>query len=89
MENLLFLLAPLFVSLVTSGVKWLGATNFLQNGYKKVILRFLVALLSFGSVVGGTLLTGGEVDPLAVETFVQATTVFFAASGVYFFSKSK
>jgi len=87
MEQLLLLLSPFVVALLTSGVKKIGASNILSNGSRKPILRFVVALFSFLSVVGSSVLSGGEVDPMDIQSFADALLVFLGSTGVYFFAK--
>lgn len=86
MENLLVLLAPVVVSLLSSGLKKLGKVS-LKKGLGKKSLRLGVAVLSFGGAVGTAYLSGVEVDTLSVETFVSAVFVFLSSTGLYFFAK--
>jgi hypothetical protein len=84
MENFIFLLAPIVVSLITTGIKKLRTVKF-----NKSVLRVIVAVLSFGSVLGTALLSGEQVNVAHIETFVEAIFVFLSSTGVYLLSKKK
>ena len=87
MEMLLISLSPLVVALLTQGVKKIKMVKLSTSGFKRKILRVAVAFLSYGAIVGASMLTGGEVDPLATETFAMTLMTFFGSTGVYFFAK--
>lgn len=89
MENLLFLVSPIVVSLVTSGLKKLNLQSVLTTGKRRAFMRVVVALLAYGVVNGTAALAGGEVDPVATETLVKAVMVFLGSTGVYFFAVKK
>lgn len=89
METLFFALSPVAVALITTGIKELKAWKSFTNGGRKATLRFIVAALSFGAIVGGALLSGGEVEAMSVEVFVEAGMVFLSSTGLYFFTKKK
>ncbi len=89
MESLLLLLSPFVVSIITSGVKRLRASKVLTRNKRKVVLRFVVAFLSFAAVVGGSILSGNAVDPVAIETFAETLMVLLSSTGLYFFAKKK
>ena len=82
MDHFILVASPFIVSLVTAGVKRLPV---IPGGYRKSILQLVVAVLAYGSVVGGTVLSGGEIDAASTETFVNAIGIFLGATGVYFF----
>lgn len=88
MEVLLLLLSPFVVAIITSGIKHFRPVS-LTEGAKKYGIRFVVAILSFAAVVGSAIVSGGEVDPIAIETFSTALMVFLSSTGVYFFAKKK
>jgi hypothetical protein len=85
MEVLALTLSPILVAVLTGGVKKLKTVKI--SGYKKTILRLVVGVLSFGSVVAGAVVTGGEVDAVSIETLSNTILVFLSASGVYLFAK--
>lgn len=91
MSELFLLLSPFVVSLLSSAVKKFiaGPLSVLKNGYRRGILRFIVALLAYGSIIGGASLSGVAIDPAASMIFVEAFGVFLASSGVYFIAKKK
>lgn len=89
MESLLLLAAPIIVSLITSGVKGIKSIDTMAKPKKKATLRFMVALLSFVSIVLGAKLSGIEVDAVSMETFSSALMVFLSSSGLYLFGKKK
>ena len=89
MEPLLLAVAPILVFIVTSGVKRLKAVSLLEGGRRVLVLRFLVAVLSFGAVAGKSLVDGSDVDPVAVDSFVEAAIVFASASGLHLFAAKK
>lgn len=86
---LLVALAPFAVTLITNGVKKLGAVDMFTSGFRKNVLRFLVALFSYLAVVGTAVASGQEVSLLETQTFVDALVVFLGSTGVYFFSQPK
>lgn len=87
METLLVALSPFIIAMITSGVKRIEAIEL--SDARKHIIRFIVALFSFAAAVLTALLSGGEVDPMSIETFVNALVTFIAATGVYFLGKKK
>jgi len=87
METIILALSPLVVALITQGVKKIRMKNFYANGWGKKVLRVVVAILSYGAIVGTALLTGGKIDPVTTETFVQTLLVFLSSTGVYYFAK--
>ena len=84
-SQILLAISPVLVSVITTLVKP-SKTMFL-NGYRSTFIRFGVALLSFGAVVGTAFLGNQEVDAVSVETVVQAILVFIGATGAYFWAK--
>ena len=89
MNPILLALSPFFVQFVTAILKKLPLFQNLSEGWYKTAVRFLVALLSFGAAVGGSWLSGGDVDPLALETFVNAFVAFLSATGSHFLMSKK
>jgi hypothetical protein len=87
MDPIILTLSPLVVALVSQFVKKIALSNLV--GYRKVVLRFLTAVLSFGAVVSTAMLAGQEVELLAIETFSSAFLVFIGATGAYFLGKTK
>lgn len=87
--ELLLLLSPVAVTLLTGGIKKIISANWFKGDIKKVVLRLVVATLSLGVAVGNAILSGGDVPVASVETFVEAFFVFLSSTGIYFFSKKK
>lgn len=85
MEELLLLLSPLAVSFISTRLKDLGKLKLKKN--RKMLVRFIVAVLSFGAAIGTAALTGDPLPVIEVETFVTALAVFFGSTGVYYFTK--
>lgn len=89
------LVSPFLIKWVTNLVKKLQAIKF--SGNKALILRGLVALFSFGSAIGTALITGTDITPETISSFVETLTtvgsetllVFLGAQGVYFLGKNK
>lgn len=92
METLLLTLSPIAVAAVAQIVKLIltyGAGMVEHGGIRLAFLRVLVAVLSFGSVIGSAILSGQEVDVASIQTFGEAILVFLGASGAYFLAKKK
>lgn len=73
------------VWLVTQGVKKVQALQL--SAKRKTYIRLLVALFSFGAVLGTTVLSGGEVDPSSIEALADAFVIFLGSQGVHLLSK--
>ena len=86
-DQILLLLSPILVNIVASSVKKIKPIKF--SGYKKSILRFIVAALSFLAVIAGSMYTGVDIDIMSIETFVDVLLKFLEATGIYFFMKVK
>ena len=84
MEQIITALAPFIVVVITN---WLKDIKPIRNEDRKIILRFVVALLSFMSVIITSAISGDGVDTMSIQTFVNALIVFLASSGVYFMRK--
>lgn len=89
METQLLLLASPFV---VAGITWLVKQhalfdNLLAEPYRTYGLRLVVALCSFGSVVGSAALSGQPIDPASIQTLATAILTFLGATGTYFFFK--
>lgn len=91
LETIIVVATPIVVSGIGWVVKWVMAnkTVLLNNGYRKTILRAVVAVASFIVVLGGAVLTGVEVDAVSIDTFAQSIVAFFGATGIYFLAKAK
>jgi len=85
METILLTLSPLVVALITSWLKPSKTTPIL--GFRKTAVRFGVAVLSFGAVVGSAFLSGQEVDVTSISTFAETLLTFLGATGAYFLAK--
>lgn len=79
------IIAILIVNLATSLVKKIQAIRFSPE--KKFIVRFIAAFFSFATVIAMSLDTGIDVDPQAIEIFVESVLVFLGATGTYYMSK--
>lgn len=85
LSQILLAISPVLVTWLTNLVK--PSKTTVIGGYRATVLRFGVAFLSFGAVVGTAFLANQQVDVVSIETFVQAILVFFGASGIYFWNK--
>lgn len=85
MENLLLTLSPFLVAAIS---KWVKPPKHVHLvGYRKIVIRFGVAVLSFGAVIGSAFLSGQEIDVISVTTFSEAILTFLGATGTYFLVK--
>jgi len=80
MQEILLVLSPILVMLITQGVKQAQSIEFAPN--RVALIRFLVATMALGSAVGTALLTGGDLDEGVVRIFIETVFVF---SGAHFF----
>ncbi len=85
MEAILLAISPLIIAGITWMVKPSSSAPIF--GFRKTAIRFGVALLSFGAVVGSAFLAGVEVDALSIETMATAFLEFVGATGIYYLSK--
>lgn len=85
METILLALSPLAVAVVTQGVKKIQAIKL--SGYYTVVVRTAAVVLSFAGTVLASVVSGAEIDPVSIETFVQTILTFLSATGMYFFVK--
>lgn len=81
MEAILFAVSPILVNIVTQGLKKLQTIEMSAN--RIILVRYIAALLSFGSVVLGALITGDMPDQTIVTTFVETTVVFVLSQVMY------
>lgn len=88
MEALIFALVPFIVTPLTSLIKRIPLIDALPEGPYKWVLRFIVALLSFGGVIVAYMTTG-TVDTNGVSTFVLALLTFLSSTGIHFLGKKK
>jgi len=88
MEMILLTLSPFVVAVITQLVKGLGFVRE-SSGIRRVVFRFVAALLSFGGVTLSALLAGQEVDMTSITTFAETLLVFLGATGTYFLTKKK
>lgn len=79
------IVAILLVNLITSLTKKLSMIRWSVE--RKFITRFIVAILSFGTVVAMSINSGTDVDSQAIEVFVDSVMVFLGATGAYYLSK--
>ena len=89
MEEMLLLLSPVAVSLVTSLAKKVNLRKYLTDIQRRGITRAVVALLSFVAVWLSSALAGTDVPTEAIESFANAALVFFSSTGLYFFVKKR
>ena len=83
---MLLLLSPLFVMLLTSGVRKLQAVEFAVN--RKPLLRFLAAVFAFGSAVALSLFSGEPLNENVSKILVESVYAFLGSQGVYLLSQS-
>jgi len=85
------IISPFIINFLTQFVKTTTkkATPFLEkNPYRKSILRFVVAILAFVSVIFTAILNGEtEVSLVSVETITNAFLTFGTATGAYLWAK--
>ena len=92
METLLLTLSPIAVAVIAQIVKVIidfGTRLRDMGGIHTAVLRVIVALLSFVSVIGSAILAGETVDVASIETFAHAILVFLGTTGAYFLTKKK
>ena len=87
MENLLLALSPIAVYFLTSGVKKIQSLSFSPRA--KTYIRLVAVVLSFGAVVGNSVVSGQPVDPVSIEMFTNVVLTFLASTGVYALTKAK
>lgn len=87
MENILFALSPLLVTLIIQTVKKFGVIRF--NDFRVSIIRFLVFLFAFISTVLASFIGEGEVDFSLVPSMVDTGVVAFMAMATHLFTKLK
>ena len=85
LQALLLAISPFLVTGITSLLK--PSQYVVFYGYRSAVLRFGVALLSFGAVVGTAFLSNQPVDATSVSTLVDTFLVFMTATGTYFWAK--
>ena len=88
MEIILIALSPFVVAVISQGVKKIIAKDWFTTGLRKNVIRMAVAVLSYGSVIGATVISGGSVDPIATETFVMTLMTFLGSTGTYYLAKN-
>lgn len=79
-------ISPFLIKWITSGIKAVVTNYDWTSGQRNVVLKFIVAVLSFGAAVGSAALGGGEVDASAISTLSTTIVVFVAATGFYYWS---
>lgn len=87
LEILILLVAPSVTSWVVDLTKRLYSIRFSPN--KKLYLRSLAAVLSFGGVFAASLADGEPMSPAMIEEAVTAVLVFGASQIPYFYGKLK
>jgi len=85
MQEILLVLSPILVMLITQGVKQAQSIELAPN--RVALIRFLVAVMALGSAVGTALLTGGDLDEGVVRIFVDTTFVFAGATFIHYLKK--
>lgn len=86
MEALILAVAPFVNTFLTNLIKP-RSKEWKVTGFNKVVTRFLVAFLSFATVILTSVLVDGDIDVVSIETFGYALLEFLAASGIYFLGK--
>lgn len=92
MQELLLMISPIVVALITQGTKHVsGRLTNIRNadGLRQTVFRLVAAVLSFASVMVAASLSGGEVDAASIDVLSQAVVTFFGATGLYFLTKKK
>lgn len=91
---LLLAIMPWLLRAITSFVKWATGLKYAPN--KVFILRFILALLSFGVALLHSMIDGTPVPDTAIETFVEGLRVFLetgafwlSTTGLYLLKKNK
>lgn len=85
MESLILLAVPIVASVLTQMVKSISSIKF--SDYKKSILRFVAATLSFIGVVLTSAMAGEEVSATEIEVYVQTFAAFMATQIPYWMAK--
>ena len=83
----LLALSPWIIKAITNLVKKAQTVKF--SGGKVTIIRFVVAVLSFLTALGTSVLSGEELDGNVISTLAESLIVFLGATGAYFFEKLK
>lgn len=86
MQNTLILL-PIIVAAITLGIKKLPSIVNAAEPTRTAIIRVIVLVLSFATVVLTALLNGTSVDQSIISDFVQTLFVALSATGLYVISK--
>lgn len=79
--------SPFLIKWITSLFKNFTSRYDWTSGQKNVVLKFFVALCSFGVVIGTAAANGGVLDEGAVSVLANTVVVFVATTGLYFWSK--
>lgn len=87
MSELLLVLSPVAVSLITSLLKRVGIQKRLTDTYRRAVVRIVVIVLSFVAAFGTAVLAGQEVDASQVDVLVKGVMVFLGSIGIYSFVK--
>lgn len=85
----ILVLSPFVVNLLTTLIKKIKPLSMLNEGFRTAIVRFVVALLSFGSAIGIAYLSGSSVDSTVLTVFSDALLTFIGSTGLFFFGKKK
>lgn len=81
------LVSPFLIKWITSGVKQFSGAADWKSGYRNIVLKLVVVVLSFGATVGTAALNGSEVDAGTISTLAETVLVFVASTGFYYWSK--
>lgn len=87
--DILITITPFAIAMITSLIKKIKITDWLNKPARKATFRFLAALFSFISVVLGAKISGVEVDAVSIEMFTKTLLMFLSSTGVYYFTKKK
>ena len=85
MEAILLALSPLLVVMLTQAVKQIRTIQL--SVQRKIVVRFIVAVLSFATVLLGSTVDGVTVDQTVIVTFAETVFVFLGSQAVYFLGK--
>lgn len=84
-SSVLLLASPWIIKGLTNFVKKIQSVQISNN--KVFILRFVVAILSFSTVVATAWISGTDVSADMISSFAETVIVFLGATGAYFFEK--
>lgn len=88
LSGIALIASPFLITFITNVVKKAKAKDW-SNPVRVTTLRAIVAVLSFGAVVGSSLINGTEVETSAISQFSDTIVMFVASTGLYFWQNRK